>query len=107
MFVLQTLGAVDLPGLGPRKMPAPRAYVAIIVTWAGLDLLADTGRARAASVVGWVLVLTSLVAGPNGRTLTSFLGTVANLYQTRNVTGQVPGSAGADLTAKFNQTLSA
>ena len=73
-----------MPGRGPRKMPAPRAYLAAIIAWAALNLLADTGRERAASIVGWVLVLTSLVVGPmgaigeNGKRLINFLNSASS-----------------------------
>lgn len=76
-IVLQTLGSVDMPGGGPRKMPAPRAYLAVIITWGGLQLLADTGRERAASVVGWVFVLSALVLGPFGKRLVNLLDLTA------------------------------
>lgn len=80
MVLLQTMGSVDMPGKGPRKMPAPRAYMAVIVTWGILQLAADAGYGRAAKVVGWVLVLTGLVIGPFGGRLSNLFNTVANNY---------------------------
>lgn len=80
MVFLQTLGSVDMPGSGHRKMPAPRAYVAIIITWEGLNILASTGRERAAEIMGWVMLLTGLVVGPFGNKLSHFFTTVADTY---------------------------
>lgn len=80
MVFLQTLGSVDIPGHGHRKMPAPRAYVAIVVAWEGLNILASTGRERAASVAGWIMLLTGLVVGPMGDKLINFFNSVANNY---------------------------
>lgn len=80
MVLLQTLGSVDMPGSGPRKMPSPRAYLAVIVTWAVLMMIADTGesRARGSAAAGWVIVLTGLVVGPFGTKLSSFFNGVVN-----------------------------
>lgn len=64
MIVLQTIGGVDMPGKGNRKMPAPRRYLAIILAWAVLQILTDVGQDRAANVIGWVLVLVALVGIP-------------------------------------------
>lgn len=80
MVFLQTMGSVDMPGHGDRKMPAPRSYVAILITWTGLNILASTGREHAAAVASWVMVLTGLVIGPFGSKLTGFLTSVANNY---------------------------
>lgn len=80
MVFLQTMGSFDMPGHGDRKMPAPRAYVAIIITWIGLNILSSTGRERAANVAGWVMVLTGLVAGPFGKKLGDFFKNVADTY---------------------------
>lgn len=79
MIGLQTLGSVD-PKNGPRKLPSPKNYVAALIVWAGLELLADTRYARGAAVAGWVMVLTSLVVGPSGQKLTDFFTNVANQY---------------------------
>lgn len=76
MVVIQTIGSVDMPGRGPRKMPSPRAYGATIVTWGVLVLIADAGgdrAGRAAKVMGWVIVLAGMVLGPFG-------GVVSNLF---------------------------
>ncbi len=109
MFFLQTISAIDLPGNGPRKLPAPKAYVAIIAVWSGLDILADTGRARAASIVGWVLVLTSLVVGPNGTVAVAFLRDIAKLYPITNSSKASGPTAGTGTSSgpNFNHALGA
>jgi hypothetical protein len=80
MIVLQTIGSVDMPGKGPRKLPAPRAYAAIIVTWGVLQLVADMGgerAGRAAKSVAWVIALAGMVIGPFGSVVTNLFNSVA------------------------------
>lgn len=81
-MILQTLGAVDAPGSGPRKLPAPRAYAAIFIVWTVLGFVADSSAAaaRAARTAAWVTVLATLVLGGAGQRLASFLQNVAGLY---------------------------
>lgn len=81
MVVMQTIGSVDMPGRGPRKMPSPRAYAAIIVTWGILQLIADAGgerAGRATKVTAWVIVLVGMVLGPFGASFVGFLTNTAN-----------------------------
>lgn len=81
MVIIQTIGSVDMPGRGPRKMPSPRSYGAILIAWGVLITIADAGRegaARAATAVGWVIVLAGMVLGPFGTTITSLFTSVAN-----------------------------
>lgn len=82
MIMLQTIGSVDMPGRGARKMPAPRQYVAILVTWLVLQVAAGIGAGaqRAATAVGWLLVLTGAVAGPFGKQVVSLLTTVSQNF---------------------------
>lgn len=102
---LQTIGAVDpMPGTGPRKMPAPKAYVTPVVAWGVLQLAADVGYQRAAAAVGWIIVLASLVLGPFGKMLIGLFDWVSVMYgasnksttstQTPGTIGPTPGSAG-------------
>jgi len=77
MIGLQTLGSVDMPGSGERKMPAPRSYLAIIVLFEILHIISDMGAARAASVAGWVTVLIGILKGPFGGQITNMINTVA------------------------------
>jgi len=80
MIAIQTITAIDMPGKGNRKMPAPRAYVAAIILWAIYGLAADAGAERGAAAAGWVTVLTGAIVGSFGKTLTDFLNTVADEY---------------------------
>lgn len=80
MIILQTIGSVDAPGRGPRKMPSPRAYAAIIVTWGILQLISDGGgerAGRAAKAMAWMIVLVGMVLGPFGSALVNLLNSVA------------------------------
>lgn len=77
MLLLQTVGSVDMPGHGGRKLPAPRAYMAIIIAWGVLQLIADSGRERAAATVGWILLLTGAVVGPFGSKIVGLFNAVA------------------------------
>lgn len=93
MVLLQTIGSVDAPGRGPRKMPAPRAYAAVIVTWGILQLVADMGgerAGRAAKAMAWVIVLVGMVLGPFGSALTNLLNSVANNVAPQTQTGVTP-----------------
>lgn len=89
MVVLQSIGSVDMPGKGERKLPAPRAYVSIIVLFSILHLIADAGASRAAGVMAWVTVLFGMVKGPFGNILTNFLNNVATNFGV-NQTGGTP-----------------
>jgi hypothetical protein len=93
MILIQTIGSVDMPGKGPRKMPAPRQYVAIVVTWLILQLAAGAseGAARGAKALGWLLVLTGLVVGPFGKTAVGFLNTIAQQFSTAGLAGNSLG----------------
>lgn len=94
MVALQTIGSVDMPGRGPRKMPSPRAYAAIIVTWGILQLIADAGgerAGRATKVTAWVIVLAGMVLGPFGATFVKFLNnTATSLAPSTGVTPTQP-----------------
>lgn len=91
MIILQTIGSIDMPGRGERKLPAPHQYVAILVTWLVLQLISSisAGAEKAAAAVGWALVATSLVVGPFGKQ-------VVNLF---NVIGSQWGNFPASPTA--------
>ena len=80
MIALQTIGSVDMPGRGARKMPSPRAYASIIITWGILQIIADSGgerAGRATRVTAWVIVLVGMVLGSFGTTLVNFLNNTA------------------------------
>jgi hypothetical protein len=83
MIFLQSMGSVDMPGKGARKLPSPRAYIATLVIWSILFLVGDKGSgnaARAAGAMGWLTVLAGLVVGPFGSQLVSLFNGVATAY---------------------------
>jgi len=77
MVALHTIGSVDMPGKGERKMPAPRSYISIIALFSVLQLAADAGAERAASVAAWVTVLVGMIKGPFGNLLTGLINNIA------------------------------
>lgn len=94
MILVQTIGSVDMPGSGPRKMPAPRQYVAILVTWVVLQLVSgiNAGAQRATSAIGWLLVLVGFVVGPFGKQ-------VVNLFTMASQRFSAPNTPTGDLAA--------
>jgi hypothetical protein len=92
MILVQTIGAVDLPGkasatsplggAGTRKMPSPRVYVPIVVLWGILGLVAETGaeQSRLASKLSLLVLLTGALLGPFGTTAIKFLNTVSTNF---------------------------
>lgn len=80
MVFLQTIGSVDMPGRGERKLPSPRSYVSIIVLFSLLQIIASAGAQRAASVMAWITVLLGLVKGPFGKTAIDFLNNIAQNF---------------------------
>ena len=78
MVFIRTLGEVDMPGSGPRKLPAPGIYVAIVFAWLGLEILAESDMEDAANTAGWGIVLASLVLGPFGNRLVKFINVIGN-----------------------------
>lgn len=98
MILIQTIGSIDMPGRGERKLPAPHQYVAILVTWLVLQLISSisAGAARATAAVGWALVLTGLVVGPFGKQ-------VVNLFTI--ISTQFSGSSSVT-TAAVNEAAS-
>lgn len=80
MIAIQTISAIDMPGKGARKLPAPRVYVTAIVLWSILGLVSDAGGAKAAAAMGWITVLTGAVIGPFGKVATDFLNTIGTQF---------------------------
>lgn len=80
MILVQTIGSVDMPGYGARKLPSPRQYLAIVVAWMVLFLAAGIGQQarRAAASLAWLLVVTGMVIGPFGKRLIALFGTIAS-----------------------------
>lgn len=105
MILLQTIGSIDMPGSGARKMPSPRQYVAVVVAWVILEIFAAMGQGarRASTAVGWLLVLTGMVVGPFGQRLVSFLNTVSQEFPAMSAASQSQSSA----TTTTNGSVSA
>lgn len=82
MILLQTIGSVDMPGQGARKLPAPRAYVAIAILWTTLAFIAETRYSKFASRMAVALVIAGAVTGPFGKRFVSFIGSAANTFPT-------------------------
>lgn len=103
MVLIQTIGSVDLPGRGARKMPAPRSYVAIFVTWLVLFVVAGIGAKaeRAAAALGWLLVLVGTVIGPFGQTVVDFLRGVSTQFPAQ----PPPTPGGASTTPSSTGTV--
>jgi hypothetical protein len=101
MVVVQTIGSVDMPGRGVRKMPAPRQYLAIFVTWLVLMFAASINSAaeRAAAALGWLLVVVGMVVGPFGNQAVDFLRTIATNFPVGPVTPSSPFATGAASSA--------
>ena len=92
MVAVQTIGAVD-PVKGPRKMPSPRAYVAVVVLWTILHMVAEGSRslARPAAALSGLVVLAAVVLSPAGKTLLAFLDTVSSTFRISPATGSTGG----------------
>lgn len=80
MIAVQTIGSMDPPGKGERKLPAPRAFVAIIVAYSVLQAMSDTKYRKGAAVIGWTLLFTAMVAGPFGTRVIGLFNTVADQF---------------------------
>jgi hypothetical protein len=80
MIVLQTIGSVDMPGKGARKLPAPHSYVSIIVAWALLGLTADLGQPKIASRLSLLMLLTGALLGPFGQRAIDLMNNVATNF---------------------------
>lgn len=105
MVLMQTIGSVDpMPGMGPRKLPAPRAYVLVIIAWGVLQIGADIGLERAAAKMGWLMVLAGTFLGPFGKRVVTLTQWVAKTYG--NVgPGVTTGSQVAPDHATANSTI--
>lgn len=104
MIAIQVIGAVDMPGKGARKLPAPRAFVVVIVMWSILGLIADAGAAKAAAVMGWVTVLTGAVIGPFGNIAVGFLNTISSQFGVQPGGNRTASSQSSTLPNSDTQT---
>jgi len=80
MVTIQTIASTDIFTKGPRKMPAPKQYVAIGVLWAILHLFEGTRYARLAASLSVLVLLTGIVLGPFGGVLLGFLSYVGSRF---------------------------
>lgn len=92
MVLVQTIGSVDVFTAGPRKLPAPRQYVAIGVLWSILHMLAGSRFGRLAGHLSILVLLTAMVAGPFGPQFLAFLQFVGQRF---SLAPASPGGAGA------------
>lgn len=76
-ILMQTIGSVDMPGRGPRKMPSPRQYVVFVAAWGVLNLVADAGMEKGANTAGWVILLAGSVVGPFGQRMVNLFNGIA------------------------------
>lgn len=105
MIVLQTMGSVDMPGSGDRKMPSPRAYLATILIWSVLQVAADAGWDRPARVSAWLIVLSGMVFGPFGAKIVNLFTNVASAASGQG-SGLAPSSGPATpQTSRTGQPL--
>jgi hypothetical protein len=84
MILAQTVGAVDLPGYGDRKLPSPSQYVAIIALWSLLGVGTSIGGAvsRLSARLAILVTIAAMVLGPFGKRLTGLLTNIGKLYAT-------------------------
>lgn len=80
MAIIRGLTATDIFNAGPRKLPAPRSFVAIGVLWSILHLLAGGRFGRLAAQLSLLIVLAAIVLGPFGAVLVSFLQFVGQRF---------------------------
>lgn len=87
MVLVQTIGSVDMPGSGARKMPSPRSYIAIVVTWTVLFVAAGIGQQarRGATAFAWLLVLAGFTIGPFGKRLIALFSAISGMNATAPV----------------------
>lgn len=105
MVVVQTIGSVDMPGRGSRKMPSPRQYVAIVATWLVLMLVAGANEsaARAARAIAWVIVLAGMVVGPFGTRTVGLFNQIATTFSNKPTPAQTEAPVG-NASPEFNLT---
>lgn len=106
MILLRTMGSFDLPGKGPRKMPAPAAFVPTIIAWLVLQVAADAGARRQATKLGWLIVLVALVLGPFGKLVIKVANWVSQEYGVP-VSSQQQAAGGTTQNQVQNQSPSA
>jgi hypothetical protein len=94
MVLVQVVGSTDIFTPGPRKLPAPKQFVAIGVLWSIFHMAEGTRLARPAAALSALVLLTAMVLGPFGP---QFLGFLAYVGQRFSLAPATP-AGGASLT---------
>ena len=80
MVLVQAVGSTDIFTPGPRKLPAPKQFVAIGVLWSLLHMAEGTRLERPAAQLSVLVLLTAMVLGPFGPQFLAFLGYVSQRF---------------------------
>ena len=80
MMLVQTIGSTDIFTKGPRKMPAPKQFVAIGTLWAILHHFEGTRWERPAAALSVLVLVAGVVLGPFGGTMLAFLAYVSDRF---------------------------
>lgn len=80
MIVVQTLGSTDIFTAGPRKLPAPKQFVAIGVLWGIFHLFEGSKYERVFASLSILVVLSAAVLGPFGGVALGFLSYVSSRF---------------------------
>jgi hypothetical protein len=80
MVIVQTIGSTDIFTAGPRKLPAPKQFVAIGVLWSIFHLFEGSRYERLFSSLSVLVVLAAVVLGPFGGVALGFLSYVASRF---------------------------
>lgn len=80
MAIVQTIGSADIFTRGPRKLPAPKQYVAIGTLWSILHLLEGGRYGRLAAQLSVLVLLVGAVLGPFGAQALAFLAYVSERF---------------------------
>lgn len=80
MVVVQTIGSTDIFTAGPRKLPAPKQFVAIGVLWSIFHLFEGTRLERTAAGLSALVLLSAMVLGPFGGVALGFLSYVSSRF---------------------------
>jgi hypothetical protein len=80
MLLVQAVGSTDIFTPGPRKLPAPKQFVAIGVLWSIFHMAEGTRLARPAAALSLLVLVTAMVLGPFGPQFLTFLGYVSQRF---------------------------
>jgi hypothetical protein len=80
MVIVQTIGSTDIFTAGPRKLPAPKQFVAIGVLWSIFHLFEGSKYERTVSALSVLVLLSAIVLGPFGGVALGFLSYVSSRF---------------------------